>query len=86
MSSEEASEMSTDHKPSVAVPAIALRRVDAAAALGISPSTFDKHVRHQLRCVRLASVVIYPVSELIAWVERAQDTESIDGTLRKRRR
>ena len=48
----------------VAVPALALRRAEAAAALGVSLETFDAHVRPQLAAVQVGGVVVYPRAEL----------------------
>jgi hypothetical protein len=56
--------------PSV-VPRVALRCPDeAAAALGVSPDYFDKHVRHELRLIRRGRLVLVLVSELERWGER----------------
>ncbi len=52
------------------VTAIALRRSDAAAALGVSDEIFDRHVRPGLPCVRLGSVIVYPVASLVEWLNR----------------
>ena len=43
---------------------LALQRKDAAAALGISVDTFDRHVRPQLRCVYIGDTRLWPVTEL----------------------
>ena len=52
---------------------LALRREDAARALGVSDETFDKHVRPTLPVVRLGSVRIYPVALLESWLlERSE--------------
>jgi hypothetical protein len=48
----------------VAVPALALRRAEAAAALGVSLETFDRHIRPHLAAVSVGNVVLYPVAEL----------------------
>jgi phage terminase Nu1 subunit (DNA packaging protein) len=47
---------------------LALRKSDAAKALGISDETFDKHVRSSLPVVRLGSTRIYPVDALERWL------------------
>jgi hypothetical protein len=47
---------------------LALRREDAAAAIGVSDETFDKHVRPTLPVVRLGSVRVYPVDALRDWL------------------
>jgi hypothetical protein len=46
----------------------ALRKEEAAVALGISPETFDKYVRPSLPVVRLGTVRVYPLSLLEAWL------------------
>jgi len=52
------------------VPRLALRRDEAASALGVSADFFDQRVRHELRAVRRGRVVVYPVRELEQWLER----------------
>jgi hypothetical protein len=54
-------------KPRIAViraERLALRRQEAAEALGVSDETFDRHIRPYLPVVRIGSVRIYPVREL----------------------
>ena len=51
-------------------PRIALRVEEAAAALGLSRDAFDEHVRPELRLIRRGRLVLVPVRELEAWVER----------------
>lgn len=53
----------------VPVPALALRRPEAAAALGVSVETFDQHVRHAVPACRAGSVTVYPVRGLQAWLD-----------------
>jgi hypothetical protein len=51
-----------------AIPRVALRCPDeAAAALGVSPDHFDKHVRGELRLIRRGRLVLVLVSELERW-------------------
>jgi hypothetical protein len=52
------------------VPRLALRREEAAAAIGVSVDHFDAHVRHELRAVRRGRIVVYPVRELERWLEK----------------
>jgi hypothetical protein len=54
----------------VAIPALALRRAQAAEALGISVEVFDKHVRSEVPAVRVGGVVTYPVAGLQRWLEK----------------
>jgi len=58
---------------SVAVPALALRRAEAAAALGISVELFDV-VRADLPTVRINTVTLYPTAGLQAWLDRNSAT------------
>ena len=48
----------------VAVPALALRRADAAAACGVSVEVFDREVRPYVAVKRLGGVCVYPTSAL----------------------
>jgi hypothetical protein len=48
----------------VPVPALALRRAEAAAACGVSVETFDSHIRAHVPACRVGSVVTYPVDGL----------------------
>ena len=48
---------------------LALRRTEAAKALGVSGDTFDEHVRPYVPVVRLGSVRTYPVEGLRAFLE-----------------
>jgi hypothetical protein len=43
---------------------LALRREEAAAALGISDESFDRYVRPHLRVCRWGSLRLYPIAEL----------------------
>lgn len=51
-------------------PRIALRRVEAAASLGLSVDAFDDHVAGELRWIRLGRLRLVTVAELAAWAER----------------
>lgn len=59
----------TDVKLTAQVPRLALRREEAAEALGISPDHFDSRVRDELRAVRRGRVVVYAVTELQRWLD-----------------
>jgi hypothetical protein len=64
----------------VAVPALALRRAQAAAALGVSLETFDAHVRPHVDAVHVGRVTVYPVVELRRFLLSA---EHYDGSIDK---
>jgi len=46
------------------IPALALRRAEAAASLGISVETFDSQVRPFVAAKRIGGVVVYPTAAL----------------------
>ena len=48
---------------------LALSRRDAAAALGMSLSHFQRHVQPHVRCVYSGQLRLYPVKELERWLE-----------------
>jgi hypothetical protein len=54
----------------VPVPALALRRAQAAASLGVSLETFDAHVRPHVSVVRVGTVETYPVAGLQRYLEK----------------
>jgi hypothetical protein len=49
---------------------VALRPEEAAAALGVSRTSFYTHVMPELRCILVGRVRLIPVRELEAWAER----------------
>lgn len=51
------------------VPRLALRKPDAAAACGLSDESFDRYVRPYVPVVRLGSVTVWPVADLLAFLE-----------------
>ncbi|QEC48963.1 hypothetical protein FSW04_16210 [Baekduia soli] len=53
----------------VPVPALALRRAEAAAALGVSVEVFDIHVRPHVPTARVGGVVVYSVTGLANWLD-----------------
>jgi hypothetical protein len=63
---------------------LALRIEDAAAALGISVDTFQRHVQPHVRCVRLGTVRLYPVTALQAFLDE-NATSPADELGRRRR-
>ena len=61
------------------IPALALRRAQAAAAIGISLETFDREVRPHIAVKRLGGVVVYPVADLVRFLA---DSTSITDDLK----
>lgn len=52
------------------IPRIALTRAEAAAALGMSLDSFERHAQPELRVVRRGRMRLVPVGELERWLER----------------
>lgn len=52
-------------------PRLALSKPEAAAALGVSVDTLERHVLPELRVVRRGRLVLIPVRELDRWLERS---------------
>jgi hypothetical protein len=49
------------------VPRVALSRVEAAAALGVSLDSFERHIQPDLRLIRRGRLRLVPVAELQRW-------------------
>ena len=54
------------------IPRLALDRSEAAAALGMSLDSFERHVQPTVRMVRLGRMRLVPISELERWLVRAR--------------
>jgi hypothetical protein len=52
------------------VPRVALIREEAAASLGMSLDSFERHVQPSIRMLRLGSMRLVPVAELERWADR----------------
>ena len=50
------------------IPRLALSRDEAAAALGMSLNSFERHVQPTIRLVRLGRMRLVPVGELERWL------------------
>jgi hypothetical protein len=50
------------------IPRLALTREEAAAAIGMSLDSFERHVQPTLRLVRLGRMRLVPVAELDRWL------------------
>jgi len=55
--------------PVAPVPRVALTREEAAASLGVSLDSFERHCQPTMRLVRLGRLVLVPVSELDRWLK-----------------
>ena len=51
----------------VSIPAIALKREDAAEAIGMSLDSFERYVQSDLRLIRRGRLVLVPIEELQRW-------------------
>jgi len=51
-------------------PRLALTRAEAAASLGVSVDTFERHIQGELRLIRRGRLRLIPVVELERWVDR----------------
>ena len=50
------------------IPRLALDRAEAAAALGMSLDSFERHVQPTIRMVRLGRMRLVPIAELDRWL------------------
>jgi hypothetical protein len=51
------------------IPRLALSREEAAAALGMSIDSFERHVQPTMRLVRLGRMRLVPIRELERWLD-----------------
>lgn len=59
------------------VPRVALSRQEAAASLGMSLDSFERHVQPELRLIRRGKLRLIPLVELERWA--IDNAESIRG-------
>ena len=50
------------------IPRLGLSREEAAASLGMSLDSFERHIQPSIRLVRLGRMRLVPVSELQRWL------------------
>ena len=65
--------------PTPSGPRLAYSRPEAAAALGISINSFERHVQPELRVVRRGKLRLFPATELERWLR-----ENAELTLEER--
>jgi hypothetical protein len=63
------------------VPRVTLTKAEAAASLGISIDSFERHVQPELRVIRRGRMRLVPVSELERWA-RQNASFTLDGAIR----
>lgn len=51
------------------IPRLGLSRQEAAASLGVSVDTFERHIQPSLRMVRIGRVRLVPIAELNRWLD-----------------
>ena len=61
--------------PTPPPPRLALRKEEAARALGVSDESFDRYIKPHLRVCRWGSLRVYPVAELERFL--AEQAEAI---------
>ena len=60
---------------------VALRKAEAARALGVSEDYLEHHILPEVRAVRRGRVVLIAPAELERWVERNATRGALDGGL-----
>jgi hypothetical protein len=60
--------VSDRHPDTGPIPRLALDREEAAAALGMSLDSFERHVQPTVRMVRLGRMRLVPIAELERWL------------------
>lgn len=58
---------------------LALRKEEAARALGISDESFDRYVKPHVRVVRAGTLRLYPVPELERYLHESADLPLPEG-------
>lgn len=61
------------------IPRAALTRNEAAAAIGMSLDSFERHVQPTIRIVRLGRMRLVPVSELERWLDEHAERTLTDA-------
>ena len=52
------------------VPRVALSREEAAASLGMSVDSFERHVQPSIRLIRRGRMRLVPITELERWADQ----------------
>jgi hypothetical protein len=63
------------------VPRVALSRQEAAASLGMSIDSFERHVQPELRLIRRGKLRLVPLAELERWAN--ENAESLFSGVRR---
>jgi hypothetical protein len=59
--------------PTAPIRRVAVSREEAAASLGLSLDSFERHVQPELRMIRRGRLVLVPVAELERWADAAAE-------------
>jgi predicted DNA-binding transcriptional regulator AlpA len=72
---------STTNRTEPETPCLAMRRREAAAAIGISVGELDAWTKRGIiPCVRIGRIILYPVSAIREWLNKqAQQTKTGDS-------
>jgi hypothetical protein len=65
--------MTRDDSILAPIPRVALSREEAAAALGISVDSFERHVQPEVRMIRRGKLRLVPVAELERWANASAE-------------
>jgi len=60
----------TASKINAPIERVAFTLPEAAAALGVGPSSFEKYVKPHIRLIRIGALVLVPKTELEEWAAR----------------
>jgi hypothetical protein len=60
-------------QPTAPVPRVCLTREEAAAAIGMSLDSFERHVQPELRLIRRGKLRLVPIRELERWADSAAE-------------
>ncbi len=61
-------------RPLASVPRVALTREEAAASLGMSLDSFERHVQPEIKLIRRGKLRLVPVRELERRAERSAES------------
>jgi hypothetical protein len=63
----------TERPETSPIPRVALTRDEAAAAVGMSLDSFERHVQPELRLIRRGKLRLVPITELERWADAAAE-------------
>ena len=63
----------SDRPETSPIPRVAVTRDEAAASLGMSLDSFERHVQPELRLIRRGKLRLVPIVELERWADAAAE-------------